>query len=70
MLEEADVKRFQKLYRIRFGASLEYETAHAKLAQLIRQMETVYKPITRLQAKQYEIDDENKYERSRSAINK
>lgn len=59
MLKETDIKRFQKLYRLRFGIELDHDTAHRKLAILVRQMEVMYRPITVEQAKEYVNEDVN-----------
>lgn len=45
-----DIKWLQKQYYDRFGITLDKETAHRKLHKLVRQMELIYRPITKKQA--------------------
>jgi hypothetical protein len=50
MLTDEDVNEFQVLYKKRFGAEIDHDTAHYKLAMLVRQIELVFKPIRKGQA--------------------
>jgi hypothetical protein len=59
MLDEADIKRFQKLYRIRFGKPIGRNDAHRQLALLVKQMEIVYQPISAMQVTKYVNEDVN-----------
>lgn len=46
MLTEADITKYQKLYKARFGKDIERHTSRDQLSKLVRQMEIVYQPIT------------------------
>lgn len=46
LLLDADIKKFQELYKARFGMDISKEEALAKGTQLVRLMELVYKPMT------------------------
>ncbi len=46
LLLDADISKFQELYKARFGVDISREEALAKGTQLIRLMEIVYKPMT------------------------
>lgn len=50
MLTDEDVNEFQVLYSKRFGVEIDHDTAHYKLAMLVRQIELVFKPIRKGQA--------------------
>jgi hypothetical protein len=68
MLTEADVKKYQKLYRARFGIELGRDEAYTELSLLVRQMQIIYQPITRadmdeLEAKDKEYGDDNANEK-------
>lgn len=47
-----DVAKFKQLYLTRTGVELDNVTATHKLHMLLRQMQVVYRPITRQQLKQ------------------
>lgn len=47
LLLDADIRKFQELYKARFGMDISKEEALAKGTQLLRLMELVYKPITK-----------------------
>lgn len=46
LLLDADIRKFQELYKARFGVDISKEEALAKGTQLVRLMELVYKPMT------------------------
>ena len=46
LLLDADIKKFQELYKARFGVDISKDEALAKGTQLLRLMELVYKPMT------------------------
>ena len=52
-LSKSDIKQFQSLYQKHFGMELDDKQAHQKLHLLVRQMEIVYRPITKQQAMKY-----------------
>lgn len=61
MLTEADIKKYQELYKARFGVDIERDAAYAELSLLVRQMQIVYQPITRRDV--YELENkESMYE--------
>lgn len=47
LLLDADIRKFQELYKARFGIDISKEEALAKGTQLLRLMELVYKPMTK-----------------------
>ena len=47
LLLDADIRKFQELYKARFGLDISKEEALAKGTQLLRLMELVYKPMTK-----------------------
>jgi aldehyde:ferredoxin oxidoreductase len=47
LLLDADIRKFQELYKARFGMDISKEEALAKGTQLLRLMELVYKPMTK-----------------------
>jgi hypothetical protein len=67
MLQEADIKRFQKLYRLRFGVVLDNNTAQRKLALLVTQMQAIYKPITKSRANEYVNEEQGNEQVGKSA---
>ena len=46
LLLDADIRKFQELYKARFGMDISKEEALAKGTQLVRLMELVYKPMS------------------------
>lgn len=50
-LLEADITEFQRLYQVKFGIELDHQSAHEKLAMLVRQVQLAYRPITAEQLK-------------------
>ena len=46
MLSDDQVRKFQALYRNRFGKEISREEAYEKGARLIRLVELIYKPMT------------------------
>ena len=62
MLSEEHVKKYQELYRNRFGKEISYESAYEESAKLVRLLEVIYKPITkkdyqRLQERRQEVKE-------------
>jgi hypothetical protein len=53
LLLDADIKKFQELYKARFGMDISKEEALAKGTQLLRLMELVYKPMTKEESRGY-----------------
>lgn len=49
-ITDKDVRWIQEQYRARFKLDIDPETAYRKLHLLVRQMELVYRPITKQQA--------------------
>ena len=47
MLTESQVKKFQEIYREKFGLEISRKDAYAKGIALMRAMEIVYKPMTK-----------------------
>jgi hypothetical protein len=47
MLEESQIKSFQKCYKKCFGEKISKEEAYEKGIQLIRVMQLIYQPITK-----------------------
>lgn len=77
MLTEADVKKYQKLYRARFGVDIDRDDAFTELSLLVRQMEIIYQPITQadldeLEARDKEIkgDEDNDKEKHKPSSRK
>jgi len=58
MLTEADVLKFKKLYKAKFGEELNRDEAYRKLALLVRQMELIYQPVTKTQLEELRDKDE------------
>lgn len=58
-ITDKDVLWIQEQYRTRFKLDIDPETAHHKLQLLLRQMELVYSPITKQQAKDVNEDNNN-----------
>lgn len=56
-LPESKIRQFQDLYKKRFGIELSKEEALEKGLILIRQMELIYRPITKEQLRQLEEKD-------------
>ena len=52
-LTDKDIAKFQKLYKEKFNIELDYNAAYEKASKLVRQMEIVYQPITKEQAKTF-----------------
>jgi len=46
MLSDGQIKKFQTLYKNRFGKKISREEAYEKGAKLIRFVELIYKPMT------------------------
>ena len=46
MLSDEQIKKFQMLYKKRFGKEISREEAYEKGANLIRLVELIYKPMT------------------------
>ena len=46
MLSDKQIRKFQKLYKNRFGKKISREKAYEQGAKLIRLLELVYKPMT------------------------
>lgn len=49
-IKPSDVADMQRLYKEKFGMEIDYQTAYSELTRLVRQMELVYRPITKEQA--------------------
>lgn len=47
LLLDADIKKFQELYKARFGVDISKDEACAKGTQLLNLMKLVYKPMTK-----------------------
>lgn len=47
---KAELKTFQALYQKHFGIELDSKTARHKFSLLVKQMELVYRPITKARA--------------------
>jgi hypothetical protein len=60
MLTDADITKYQKLYKARFGKDIDRHTAREQLSKLVRQMEIVYQPITVEQVEDLIIEDAKK----------
>jgi hypothetical protein len=64
MLTEADVKKYQTLYKARFGVDIDRDNAFTELSLLVRQFQIIYQPITQadvdeLETKDMEYDNAN-----------
>jgi hypothetical protein len=59
LLLDADIRKFQELYKARFGMDISKEEALAKGTQLLRLMELVYKPMTQ---EEYELIQKRRHE--------
>ncbi len=59
-ITEKDVKKFQDLYKSKFGKELDYQIARKKLTMLLLQVKTVYQPITKKQLDDLVIRDKRK----------
>ena len=55
-ITDDDVTEFQRLYKTRFGKDIDRQTARRQLTLLVRQMEIIYKPITKKQYDNYMAD--------------
>lgn len=49
VLTDADIKKFQALYRSEFGMEISAEEAYEKGIKLVRLMSAVYRPMTKEQ---------------------
>ena len=47
MLSDEQVKKYQTLYRNRFGKEISYESAYEEGMKLVRLLEVIYKPINK-----------------------
>lgn len=56
-LTTKDILKFQQLFKARFNVDVDQETARRKLSSLVRQMELVYRPVSKDQLD--ELKDEN-----------
>lgn len=50
-INDKDVQWMREQYRTRFGLEIDNEAAYRKLQSLVRQMELLYRPITKGQVK-------------------
>ena len=62
MISDKQIKKYQMLYKNRFGKEISREEAYVKGAKLIRLIELIFKPITeteyqKLQERRRETDD-------------
>lgn len=57
MLLKSDITKYKSLYKQRFGVVLTDKVAEDQLTRLVRQVEVIYQPITRAQARKYENED-------------
>lgn len=48
-LFDTDITRFQALYKAHVGVELDHQAAREELAKLVRQVEIVYRPVTKEQ---------------------
>ncbi len=53
MLSDKQVKKFQSLYKKRFGKEINKQDAYDQGLKLVRFLEIVYKPITKEEYKKY-----------------
>jgi hypothetical protein len=58
-ITDKDVQWMRDKYRARFGLEINAETARRELYRLVRQVELVYRPITKQQAKEVNENDSN-----------
>lgn len=49
MLSEEKVKSYQALYKSRFGKEISYEEAYEQGTKLLRLIELIYKPMTKVE---------------------
>jgi hypothetical protein len=56
---KSDVEEYQTLHKARFGDDISYEDAYHKLTLLVRQMEIIYQPITKAQAKEFGLSTQD-----------
>ncbi len=47
MLSDEQVKKYQTLYRDRFGEEISYERAYEEGTKLVRLLKVIYRPITK-----------------------
>lgn len=59
LLLDVDIKKFQELYKARFGVDISKDEALAKGTQLLRLMELVYKPMSK---EEYELVQKRRIE--------
>lgn len=57
-IKQADIVEFKKLYASHFDMQISDKLARIKLSMLVRQMELVYKPITKEQLSKLEYGNE------------
>lgn len=57
MLTEADVHKYQKLYKARFGVDIDRDDAYTELSLLVRQFQIIYRPITQADVDELEARD-------------
>lgn len=59
-LLKTDVAKFQSIYKAKFGLEVNYKTAHKQLSMLVRQLEIVYRPITKKQLETFTKNEDEK----------
>jgi len=69
MLTKKDIRDFQALFNKLFGFAISDEAARIKLSCLVRQMEIIYKPLTRPEYDKY-VNENNSYEQIKTPISK
>jgi len=53
MLSEEQIRKFQKLYKTRFGKEISKEMAYEQGVKLLRLIEITYKPMTKKEYDKY-----------------
>lgn len=59
-LSSKDIADYKRIYKARYSAEIDDETARRELSALVRQLELIYRPITAEQFKRQEADDKQK----------
>jgi hypothetical protein len=56
VLTKEHIKKYQVLFRIRFGKDVKYEEAHDQLLRLVNLVKETYKPMTKEELLEVEED--------------
>jgi hypothetical protein len=67
MIKDCDVDEFIIIFNKEFGVQLNHDEAYKKLSRLVRQLEIIYKPISKIRYKEY-VNEDGKNEQVKASI--